>query len=133
MMRALVVLALLASSLRAEWQPDEPVLLLCTQADLVVEGQHVRENTVRLSKVLKPCRSLPRGAEWIQIATLSAHDRHVATKFGERGRFLDAAGVVLFLKRDASTSSWVPLGVQTDRDGGGSSGVFWVDAKTCYG
>ena len=134
-----------SSAVRAAIIPTPRVGRLCVEAELIVEGEYLTADRVRIDRVLKPSRLLDRHADEIVVGRLGEHMRiprqmPIWTPPGDAQRWLLPEGkeirtykVVLFLTYSARTKRWSSAWTTDQEDQCGSAGAFWYDDQTCYG
>ena len=140
-MRKVVSLATLVAilgyqaTLLADMLPSYSVDEMCDMADLIVEGDWLGNDAIRIDRIYKGASFLEGGARTVAVSRLGAHSKvpwHGAN-VGEGP--LRANRAVLFLDRDKTTGEWRSISTDADNEFGfcGSCGLFWVDGTAAYG
>jgi len=128
-----VLAAMLPWTVVADEFPETSVAAMCDQVELIVEGEYLGKNRVRISRVHKGSKRLARAAAGIEVADLDKHDRVLRAGWERRGAAVATKKLVLFLSYDAKAKVWRSLHT-IDTDGHcGSCGLFWYDRARCYG
>jgi hypothetical protein len=129
----LLVLLAAACPARADSFPWDSVDKMCDEAEVIVEGEWLGKNLVRIDKVLKAPESFKKDTKEIEVGYLDKHDRNV-DRLGrlKEGQPIKTKQLVLFLEKDRQ-GSWRSRHT-IDVDGTcGSCGLFWFDDDACYG
>ena len=109
---------------------------LCVEAELIVEGEYLEGNRVKIVHVFKPSKRLPAKATHLEVQSVDKHSRvsHLFTKKrGRQKKVIRTNKLVLFLKFNPLRKVWAPIYPPTGNEGLGSAGLFWYDEQTCYG
>ena len=129
----IAVLFLRAEQACAEVRPQWSVDQLCARAELIIEGEALGNDVVRITKVHKRSKHLLRGLTSLRVDELDSLPRSLwknrrprsseePTPTTER---ISTRTLVLFANFDPQRKLW--------RTVDGMPSVFWVDDITCYG
>lgn len=124
------------TAVRADMLPEPDVDRMCIEVDLIIEGEHLGNNRVKILRVYKPSGLIHKKATHIDVADLQKHVRVPGQL--RQFQWLDATEIrtnklVLFLTFRSKTKTWHSH-YATDQEGQwGSAGLYWYDQQTCYG
>lgn len=118
------------AALRARPLPRPGVDELCVRAELIIEGEHLGNDRVKIVRVYKTSDRLDGNAAEIVVQHV---DKYVRVLTRPRAATIQTNKLVLFLTYQPETRTWRSL-YTTDQEGQwGSAGLFWFDDQTCYG
>lgn len=126
------LLGLCVGTARADSFPEPSVDEMCDEAELIIEGVYLGENTVEITRVHKKSRRLKDGTRRIKVARLDEHSRSLQMwRREDKGEGIETKKLVLFLA--PGLDGWESLHTITDGGLCGSCGLYWFDKTTCYG
>lgn len=101
---------------------------LCIKAEVILEGEHLGDNRIRIIQVYKGADRLGDHPAEICVEEVGKHSKRCEGPMGrapnEEVVEITTARVVLFLTGELRPYGWHESG---------SAGLFWYDEETCYG
>jgi len=126
-----IVLVIAGGAARADEFPMTPVDRMCDEAELIIEGEYLGNNKVRIARIHRQSAELPEGTKEITIHLLDKHDRLVERTWDKKGTPLATRQLVVFLAK--GKEGWQALHTIDAEGACGSCGLFWFDDDACYG
>jgi hypothetical protein len=112
--------------------PSMSVYGMCDRADLIVEGEWLGENRVRVERVHKGAELIRGETDVVEVSRLDDHDREMRGWLGgERGP-LGTTRLVAFLAEGEQAETWSAIYTVPRSGRCGSCGVIWYDDARCY-
>lgn len=106
---------------------------MCDRAELIVEGEWLGGERVRVDRVYKGSAHVAAG-ETIWVRTLDEHKRVVGAWSRSERHELTSTRLVAFLEPADAPGAWRPMGTYEGHAlRGGSPGLLWLDAEAVYG
>lgn len=112
--------------------PHFSVIEMCDRAEVIVEGEWLDGERMRVDRVYKGSTDVAVG-EIIWVQTLDEHVRVVGGWWKDDPAELASSALVAFLKRGEGPGAWRPMGTHSNRGiRRGSTGVIWFDDQQVY-
>jgi hypothetical protein len=128
-MRLVVLLLFLTTGwCRGEFFPRWSVHYMCADADAIIIGDHLQDDTVKVTKWIRAVEDAPPDS--IEIAEISKHSKTRQSPWYPAGSkpslHVDSRHFIAFLQH--REGRWQSLATIGD----GSCGVFWLQKGRCY-